>query len=181
MRPRNLRVRAWWALLLGVGLTACGPEGAKPVQSLPPAPEALHFETQYVRREVDRYKDAPSPTARKKMDQAFAALDAKVSEMESRAATLTGDAQADLQRQIANLKLRRDLHWTRAQAAVVQLEPVEKAQPVVGERTARAVKARPDPTAQAAAARARARRVYRQTPMVPQENFIQRLGRFFQR
>ncbi len=115
------------------------------------------------------------------MDQAFASLDAQLSEMERHAATLTGDAQASLQRQIANLKLRRDLHWSRAQEAVVQLEPVEKAQPVVGERTTKAAKARPDPTAQAAAARARARRVYRQTPMVPQENFIQRLGRMFQR
>lgn len=97
--------------------------------------------------------------------------------MEARASTMASDARMVMDSQIADLKRRRDLHWSRAQTAVAQLEPIEKAQPV-GERSNKVAKARP--VDQQPAKAYRQRRVYR--PVQPvQESVFQRIGRLFQR
>lgn len=166
-------MQARWGWLLLVGLAGCEPEPRGPTQVK--VPETQHFETQSIRREVDRYKDAPSLAARRKMEQAFGALDAKLRAMEAQASTMEGNERALMDFQIANLKKRRDLHWTRAQTAVAQLEPVEKARPV-GERSDKVVKARP--AAAQPARTSRPRRVYRPTAP-PSENIFQRIGRLF--
>lgn len=156
-----------------LGLAGCEPQPRGPTQVK--APEAPHFETQNIRREVDRYKDDPSPVARRKMNQAFIALDTKLRAMEAQAGTLEGDARVLMESQIADLKKRRELHWSRAQTAMAQLEPIEKARPV-GERDEKTVKARP---AAAQPARAyRQRRVY-QPATYRSENLFQRIGRLF--
>ena len=169
-------MQARWAWLLALGLAGCEPQPRGPTQVK--APEAPHFETQNIRREVDRYKDDPSPVARRKMNQAFVTLDTKLRAMEEQAAMLEGDARVLMECQIADLKKRRELHWSRAQTAVAQLEPIEKARPVgVGERDDKSVKARPAATAQPNRAY-RQRRVY-QPATYRSENLFQRIGRLF--
>lgn len=120
-------------------LTACEPEPKGPVQVV--QPESMRFETEHIRREVDIYKTTPSAIGRRRMDKAFSAFDARLRELVTLAETQTGEEQLATQRQIADLKHRREIHWTRAQTAVVDAMPVKRAEPVA-ERVVKAEKVR---------------------------------------
>lgn len=117
-----------WGLLL-VLLAACREEPKGPFQVV--EPEAMRFDTERIRREVDVYKTEQSPVAKRRMEKAFAAFDERVRAMESEVPALTDPAERELaERRIANLKMRRDLHWTRSQTRYVETETVKRAEPV---------------------------------------------------
>ena len=125
-------------------LSACEPVPKGPVQIV--EPEAMRFDTEQIRREVDVYKTNPSAIGKRRMEKAFAAFDARVVELEAQA-----QAQADAtereaaERRIANLKERRQIHWERSQTLYVETMPVKRAEPVA-ERVERVKRpARPQP------------------------------------
>ena len=110
-------------------LSACEPEPKGPVQIV--EPEAMRFDTEQIRREVDFYKTNPSPLGKRRMEKAFAAFDARVGELEALAQTQTDEAEREASlRRIANLKERRQLHWNRSQTLYVETQPVKRAEPV---------------------------------------------------
>ena len=117
-----------WGLFL-ILLSACEPEPKGPVQIV--EPEAMRFDTEQIRREVDFYKTNPSPLGKRRMEKAFAAFDARVGELEALAQTQTDEAEREASlRRIANLKERRQLHWNRSQTLYVETQPVKRAEPV---------------------------------------------------
>jgi len=132
--PDTLDVERWWGFVFLL-LAACEPEPRGPTQVI--LPEAMRFDTEHIRNEVDRYRTQPSTANRQRMEREFAALDAKVRNLESLAQTQTGLEQASTEQQIADLKHRRELHWARAQTALAQTESVKKAEQV-GERVMKA-------------------------------------------
>lgn len=156
-------------------LTACEPEPRGPVQT--GAPESMHHETQFVRREVDRYKEAPTAASRKRVEQAFAKFDKKIGELEAELPNSIGDARTALERSVADLKRRRELHWTRAETLFAETQPIAKAEPV-GEQAQRAEKASSSSSTPAARSARTSRPRYRQpVQIVRQPNFFQRLFR----
>ena len=155
-------------------LTACEPEVHGPPPSALPS-EAMCFDTEAVRREVDFYKDGPTSAARQRMERAFATLDSRIKGMEVLAQTQTGVDREAADRRIADLKRRRELHWTRAQTLIADTTPIRRAVPV-GERPS--IGGADADLARAArrASRARAAAVRRAAPIRPaQGNFFQRL------
>jgi len=120
-------------------LAACEPEPKGPVQI--EQPESMRFETEHIRREVDLYKTNPSAIGKRRMEKAFAAFDAQIGELETLAQTQGGSERQRTERQIADMKQRRELHWTRAQTAYVETMPVKRAE-AVGERTKRSEQGR---------------------------------------
>ena len=109
-------------------LAACEPEPRGPVQVM--QPEAMRFDTEHLRREVDGYKTQPTEAARSKMEKAFGAVDARVRDLEALAQTQSGPERTSTEQQIADLKHRRELHWTRAQTALAETQPIKRAEPV---------------------------------------------------
>jgi len=117
-----------WGLVL-LMLSACEPELKGPVQIV--EPEAMRFDTEQIRREVDIYKTTPSPIGKRRMEKAFAAFDARVGELEALAQMQTDGAEREVTlRRIANLKDHRQLHWNRSQTLYVETMPVQRAEPV---------------------------------------------------
>lgn len=117
-------------------LSACEPVPKGPVQIV--EPEAMRFDTEQIRREVDVYKTNPSPVGKRRMEKAFAAFDARVAELEAQAQAQTDATEREVaERRIANLKERRQIHWDRSQTLYVETQPVMRAEPVA-ERVERA-------------------------------------------
>lgn len=156
-------------------LSACEPEPRGPVQVM--APEALHFETQWVRREVDFYKDAPTASAKRRVEQAFAKLDAKIQEMEAQATSATAQERLELERKIADLKRRRELHWTRAQTLFAETQPIQKAEPVGERRIQKAERAEQGSPNTAK----RSTKAPRQRVQPQQQGVAPKIGQLFQR
>ena len=155
-------------------LTACEPEFRGPPSSALPS-EAMCFDTEAVRREVDFYKDGPTAAARKRMERAFGTLDSRIRGMEVLAQTQTGADREAADRRIADLKRRRELHWTRAQTLIADATPIRRAVPV-GERQAVGISDADYSRAARRANRARAASVRRVAPVRQvQGNFFQRL------
>jgi hypothetical protein len=114
-------------------LSGCEPEPKGPVQIL--EPEAMRFDTEQIRREVDFYKTNPSRIGKKRMEKAFAAFDARVRELEALVPMASDEAERNAAlRRIVNLKERRQLHWERSQTIYVETQPVKRAERVA-ERT----------------------------------------------
>lgn len=154
-------------------LTACEPEVRGPVAA--PPRERMCFETEAVRREVDFYKDAPDAAARRRMEGAFAALDARIKTLETAAQTQSGTEREESERRIADLKRRRELHWARAQTLLAETTPVRRAEPV-GERRGRNATAADGSTRRSG--RSRGAAVRRMAPVQPvREGLFQRLFR----
>ena len=110
-------------------LSACQPEPKGPVQVV--EPEAMRFDTEQIRREVDIYKTHPSPVGKRRMEKAFAAFDARLRELESQVPTQTDATEREAtERRIASLKNRRQIHWDRSQTLYVETQPVKRAEPV---------------------------------------------------
>jgi hypothetical protein len=133
-----------WGLLL-ILLSACEPEPKGSVQIV--EPEAMRFDTEQIRHEVDVYKTNPSPIGKRRMEKAFAAFDARVGELETQAQTQTDATEREaIERRIANLKNRRQIHWERSQTLYVETMPVKRAEPVAErvERVKRPMRQQPD-------------------------------------
>ena len=141
-------------------------------------PEAMRFETERIRREVERFREAPSAKARREMEQAFGTLDERVRGLEALAQTQSGEERTLTEQQIADLKRRRELHWTRAQTALVESQPVQRAEPIA-ERVVKAERVNSTQRVRRAEhARAQeSRRVDRMEPRVTPVDFFQRLFR----
>ena len=168
--PDTLGVERGWGLFFLL-LTACEPEPRGTPQIV--IPEAKRFETEHIRQAVDLYKTEPTAEARRRMDRAFQAFDAKVEELAALAQTQTGTERALTEAQIADLQHRRGLHWDRAQAAVVETQPVRKAEPVAEKVKKAERNNRPQRTQES-----RASRKPQPTPMrAPLPEFVQRLFR----
>ena len=151
-------------------LTACEPELRGPPPSAVPQ-EAMCFDTEAVRCAVDFYKEAPTLTSRRRMEHTFETLDSRIKGMEALAGTQTGAEREEADRRIADLKRRRELHWTRAQTALAESGPIRRAE-AVGESVEVSRAAR------RAASRARGTALRRTAPVrAAPENFFQRLFR----
>jgi len=171
--PDTLGVERWWGVVF-FALAACEPEPRGPVQIV--QPEAMRFDTEPIRREVEHYKDDPSAKARQRMEKAFAALDARVRGLEALAQTQSGVERTITEQQVADLKHRRDIHWTRAQTALTETQVVKRAEPV-SERVTRAERSSSTQRVRRAE-RARAldsQRTSRAEPRGGPVNFFQRL------
>ena len=131
--PDTLGVERWWGIVF-FALAACEPEPRGPVQVA--QPEAMRFDTEAIRREVDHYKDSPTAEARRRMEQAFGALDARIGGLEALAQSQTGEERTATEQQVADLKHRREIHWTRAQTALAETQTIARAEPVA-ERVAK--------------------------------------------
>ena len=153
-------------------LAACEPQPKGPVQVV--QPETMRFETERIRRELEHYKVAPSAETRRRMENAFAALDTQVQELEARAQNQSGDERLLTELQIADLKRRRDLNWTRAQTALIETQTVKRAEPVA-ERVVKAERA--NSTQRERRARSQALRRAPMEVRQPSSNFFQRLFR----
>ena len=165
----------WWGIVF-FALAACEPEPKGPVQV--EQPEGMRFETEKIRREVERFRESPSAQARRGMEKAFGALDERVRGLEALAQTQSGEERTLTEQQIADLKRRRELHWTRAQTALVESQPVQRAEPIA-ERVVKAERLNRMQRAQRAE-RARAqesRRAGRMEPRYAPPNFFERLFR----
>jgi len=173
--PDTLDVGCWWGIVF-FALAACEPEPKGPVQV--EQPEAMRFETERIRREVERFREAPSAKARREMEQAFGTLDERVRGLEALAQTQSGEERTLTEQQIADLKRRRELHWTRAQTALVESQPVQRAEPIA-ERVVKAERVNSTQRVRRAEhARAQeSRRVDRMEPRVTPVDFFQRLFR----
>jgi len=172
---RYLGVERWWGVVF-FALAACEPEPKGPVQVV--QPEGMRFETEPVRREVELYKNAPSAKGRQRMERAFAALDERVRGLEALAQTQSGTERTATERQIADLKHRRDLHWTRAQTALAEVETVQRAEPVA-EQVVKAERPRNSQNVRRAerARTSQARQITRSESRGAPVNFFQRLFR----
>ena len=93
-------------------------------------PEAMRFDTEAIRRHIEVYKETPSADARRRMEGAFGAFDARVKGLEVLAQTQTGLERTSTEQQVADLKRRRDLQWTRAQTVVAETQMIKRAEPV---------------------------------------------------
>ncbi|MEI6562045.1 MAG: hypothetical protein WCO68_08190 [Verrucomicrobiota bacterium] len=162
----------WWGIVF-FALAACEPEPKGPVQV--ERPEAMHFETEKLRREVERFRESPSAQSRLGMERAFGALDERVRGLEALAQAQSGEEKTATEQQIADLKRRRELHGTRAQTALVESQPVQRAEPIAE----RVIKAERVGITQRArqAERARMQRMPRETPRYASPNFFERLFR----
>lgn len=116
-------------------LAACEPEPKGPVQVQ--IPESMRFDTERIRREVDQYKTSPSAASKRKMEQAFQTFDEKVKFIEADLHAQAEPERMVMERQIADLKHRRELHWARSQVLAEDTEPIRRAEPVA-ERTTKA-------------------------------------------
>ena len=103
-------------------------------------PEAMRHETERVRSAVDAFKSDPTRAARQKMEAEFKALDGRIGALEEQVRAQDGTERELTQRAIADLKSRRELHWTRAQTVLAETQPVKRAEPVA-EKTTRAERA----------------------------------------
>ena len=162
-----------WGGIVFFALAACEPEPKGPVHV--EQPEAMRFETEKVRREVERYREAPSAQSRKRMEGAFEALDERLRGLEALAQTQNGEEKTATEQQITDLKRRRELHWTRSQTALVESQTVERAEPVA-ERVVKAERVG-DPQRVRRAERVRAQRTMRLEPASAPMNFFGRLFR----
>jgi len=172
--PDTFDVERWWGLVFLL-LAACEPEPRGPVSIM--QQETMRFDTERIRQEVDRYRSQPSKATQLRMDQAFAALDAKVQSLESLSQTQSGAERLETEQQIADLKRRKELHWARAQTALVETQSVKRAEPV-GERIAKAEPVNSTRRSRRSADRtggSSAQRMMRVPPAPP--NFFQRLFR----
>ena len=163
-----------WGGILFFALTACEPEPKEPVQV--EQPEAMRFDTEKIRREVDRFREVPSAQSRKRMEEAFGALDERVRGLEALAGTQTGTERTGTERQIADLKRRQELHWTQAQTALVESEAIQRAEPV-SERTVKAEPVNPRARRAERARTQQAQRTIRSEPRSGSMNFFERLFR----
>jgi len=170
--PDTLDVERWWGVVF-FALAACEPQPKGPVQVV--QPETMRFETEQIRREMEHYKEAPSAETRRRMENAFAALDARVQGLEALAQNQSGDERILTELQIADLKHRRDLNWTRAQTALVETQTVKRAEPVA-ERVVKAERANSS-TQRERRARTQALRRAPMEARQPSPNFFQRLFR----
>jgi len=109
------------------------------------------------------------------MERAFGTLDERVRRLEALAQTQSGEEKTATEQQIADLKRRRELHWTRAQTALVESQPVQRAEPIAE----RVIKAERVSSAQRTrqAERARLQRMPREAPRYASPNFFERLFR----
>ena len=155
-------------------LAACEPEPRGSVQIM--QQETMRFDTERIRQEVDRYRAQPSKATQGRMEQAFAALDAKVQSLEALSQTQSGAERVGTEQQIADLKRRKELHWARAQTALVEIQTVKRAEPV-GERIAKAEPVNSTRRSRRSADHARATVPQRITRQPEPVNFFQRLFR----
>jgi len=157
-------------------LAACEPEPKGPVQVA--EPEAMRFDTEHIRQEVDDYKTTPSVAARRRVEEAFEAFDEKVRELEEQAQAQSGPERTATEQRIAALKQRRALHWERAQTASVETLPVQRAEPV-GERVEKAESvSRSERARKAGRSREeQSQRTRRAEPVREPQNFFQRFFR----
>ena len=162
----------WWGIVF-FALAACEPEPKGPVQV--EQPEGMRFETEKIRREGERFRESPSAQARRGMEKAFGALDERVRGLEALAQTQSGEERTLTEQQIADLKRRRELHWTRAQTALVESQPVQRAEPIA-ERVIKAERVSSEPRVRRAE-RARVQRMPREAPRYVNPDFFERLFR----
>lgn len=109
------------------------------------------------------------------MERAFETLDSRIKGMEVLAQMQTGPEREDADRRIADLKRRRDLHWTRAQTLIAETTPVRRAEEVGERRSTGDAEA---PSAAKRTGRVRKAAARRMVPARPvQQNFFQRLFR----
>ena len=166
-------VERWWGLVF-LMLAACEPEPRGSVSIM--QQETMRFDTERVRQEVDRYRAQPSKATQGRMEQAFAALDAKVQSLEALSQTQSGAERIETEQQIADLKRRKELHWARAQTALVETQTVKRAEPV-GERIAKAEPVNSTRRSRRSVDRTRATAPQRITRQPEPQNFFQRLFR----
>ena len=173
--PDTLGVERWWGIVF-FALAACEPEPRGPVQV--EQPEVMRFETEKIRREVEIFREAPTAQARKRMEGAFGAFDERVRELEAVSQTQSGTERMATEQQIADLKRRRELHWTRAQTALVQAQEIQRAEPIA-ERVVKAERAAstPRPRQPSRIRAIETRRVSRMEPGDARPNFFERLFR----